>query len=100
MAQDPVQGASRLWAVTDTGSLYSFSPFGPTRSEDLGVDALGSPISYSRILESTFYGAVTRDAGHFGVGAPQFSSVSFGPRATENGRYEQILFATTTDGWL
>ena len=100
MAQDPTQGVGRMWAVTDTGSLYSFSVFGTTRSEDLGVDPLGSPITYNRVIESTFYGAVTRDANHFGVGAPQFSSVSFGPRATEAGRYQQILFATTTDGWL
>lgn len=110
LAQDPLEpssgtgpGDSRFWAVTDNGGLYSFKlnnpTIGPSSFRTVDVDPL-LPGSYNRVINTTFYGQVSRDPAHLGFGAPVFSSVTFGPRATEGRRYQNVLFATTTDGYI
>jgi len=85
-----------IFGVTDEGGLYSFSP-SDSRTLDLSPTIGGT---YSRIINSTFHGTVERHPEHFGFGAPEFASLTLGPRATEGGRYNSVFFATTTDGWI
>lgn len=85
------------FAVTDAGGLYSFNRF-DTRTP-IGED--GTPqFNYTRVINTTFHGTVERHDEHLGPGAPEFASVALGPRATEGGRYNDVFFATTTDGWV
>lgn len=85
-----------LFGVTDEGGLYSFNP-SDSRTLDLSPTIGGT---YSRIINSEFHGTVERHPEHFGFGAPEFASLTLGPRATEGGRYNSVFFATTTDGWI
>ncbi len=101
LAQDPNLGTQLFWAVTDRGALYSFD-LQNQRTVDVRLDQF-DPLtlgSYDSVINTRFRGEVVRDAAHPGVGAPAFSSLTFGPRTTSGRRYENVLFATTTDGWL
>ncbi len=105
IAMDPVLRQSRIYAVTDGGYVYSYNPL-DTRAED--VD--GNPANtYNDIINAVNLGLVPPHQDDFVSdvnGFVQFSSLSMGPRITERagtsglGRFAQILFATTEQGWL
>lgn len=94
------QVGSTYFAVTDQGGVYRFT-LGSTRTP---IDPLtGTPqFAYSRVINTTFLGTVQRDPLHSpgNPNPPAFSSLTFGPQFTENGRFRNVLFATTSDGWI
>ena len=90
-------GFPGFFGVTDAGALYSFNRT-DTRTP-LNADG-SAQFNYNRVINTNFHGEVERHPEHSGSGGPAFSSVTLGPRATESGRYNDVFFATTTDGWL
>lgn len=90
-------GSPGFFAVTDEGALYSFNR-NDTRTP-LNPDG-SAQFNYNRVINTSFHGTVERHDEHSGSGAPEFASVTLGPRATEGGRYNNVFFATTSDGWL
>ena len=104
---DPLN-SNRLFSVTNRGYVYSFSPnFGGTRTVNVEPDGLppfgGLPGSYGRVLNTINYGKVAPDPSDFtsvSNGFVNFQSLSFGPRNTELGRFESVLFGITSEGWL
>ncbi|TWT83913.1 Dockerin type I repeat protein [Planctomycetes bacterium CA13] len=86
--------SSLVYAVTDEGYVLSFNP-SDTRTVD--VDGLGLQ-TYNRVINATNHGQVAAHQDHFGT--VNFSSLTFGPRQTNGSSYSDVLFATTTDGWL
>jgi hypothetical protein len=101
-AIDPLN-SSRLFAVTNNGYVYSFSPNGGTRTVDVEPDAFGLNGSYNRVINTINYGQVTPHPDDFNStfgGGVNFQSLAFGPRNTELGRFESILFGITGEGWL
>ena len=101
-AIDPLN-SSRLFTVTNRGYVYSFSPgFGGTRTVNVSPDGFGLAGSYSRVLNTINYGRVPADPNDFNsqFSGVNFQSLSFGPRNTELGRFESVMFGITAQGWL
>lgn len=105
LALDPVQRQSLMYAVTDGGYVYTFDP-GDTRAVDVN---LGDPNQYFDVINATNHGLVEPHPDDFVSNANdfvQFSSLTLGPRITERvdgtglGRFAQVLFGTTDQGWI
>ncbi len=97
-----------LVGVTDQGGIHVFNP-SRTQPAPAGVFREG----YNRVIPTTKYGHLTVDPDHLadfssqlgvdpitGEQYPLFTGLSLGPQVVEGGKYADILFATTVDGWL
>ncbi len=101
IALDPVATTSQVFAITNNGYLYSFNPT-DRRVVDVENDGFGGLLgSYNRVINTVNYGQVPPHPDDFNsFNGVNFQSLSFGPRNTELGRYENILFGVTQNGWL
>ncbi len=101
IALDPVGQLSEVFAVTDNGYLYSFNP-NSRRTVDVENDAAGGLFgSYNRVINTVNFGQVPAHPDDFSsFNGVNFQSLTFGPRNTELGRFENVLFGITGNGWL
>ncbi|QDT09692.1 tandem-95 repeat protein [Planctomycetes bacterium K23_9] len=95
MTFDPNGGSSDFIGVTNGGGVHSFD-YRTTVAAPASSDAFG----YDGVIPTTFHGTATRDPAHAGSGAPVFTGMTLGPPTIEDGVYENVIFATTIDGWL
>ena len=90
---------SDLIAVTDRGGVHSFD-YQVNVPAPLASEAFG----YQGVIPTIYHGTVTRDPAHvdatFSTQPPQFSGMSLGPPSIEGTAYQNVIFATTIDGWL
>ncbi len=105
IAMDPQSTSSLVYAVTDTGYVFSYNP-NSRRTVDVDPTVIGS---YNQVINTTNFGQVTPhpdDTTSINQGFVSFASLTLGPRLTESdgttalGPYARTLFGVTSNGWI
>lgn len=94
--ESQLAGESVFLGVTDQGGIFEFDI-----SVLVDAPANSDAFGFNRVIPTTSIGTIPPVPGHNPVGGVlSFTGVSYGPRAVEGGEFEDVLFATTEDGWL
>lgn len=98
IAYDP-DDESVFWAVTENGGVHLVDPT-DTRSF---TDPLNAFNTYNSVIQTSYFGTVPIDPVHAAnnfATTVNLTGMSFGPRTIEGGSLRDVMFGTTSDGWL
>ena len=87
-----------VFAATDLGGIHRFN-----YTDNVAAPETSVAFGYDMVIPTNFMGVIPVDPDHFAetfATTVRFSGATLGPRTIEDEAYRQILFATTTDGWM